>query len=48
VPDSGALLTALIGSLIGGLVYLALLALLSPSDLRALYTLARSKLVRST
>jgi putative peptidoglycan lipid II flippase len=47
LPDAGALLTALAGSMAGGLAYLALLALLSPSDLRALVALARSKLSRS-
>jgi hypothetical protein len=47
VPDAGALLTALTGSLAGGLAYLALLALLSPSDIRALVALARSKLSRT-
>jgi peptidoglycan biosynthesis protein MviN/MurJ (putative lipid II flippase) len=48
LPAAGTLLTALLGSLAGGLIYLALLALLSPGDIRALFALARSKLTRST
>jgi putative peptidoglycan lipid II flippase len=48
LPNAGTLVTALTGSLSGGLAYLALLALLSPSDIRALYALARSRLIRPT
>ena len=44
VPDAGALLTALLGSLTGGLTYLVLLAFLSKEDVHALLALARSKL----
>jgi putative peptidoglycan lipid II flippase len=47
LPGAGALLTALLGSLVGGLAYLALLALLSPADVRTLLALARSKLTPS-
>jgi putative peptidoglycan lipid II flippase len=47
LPGAGALPTALVGSLAGGLTYLALLALLSPSDVRALLALARSKFARA-
>jgi putative peptidoglycan lipid II flippase len=42
-----ALLTAFVGSLIGGATYLFLIVLLSPTEVRALVKLARSRLPRT-
>jgi putative peptidoglycan lipid II flippase len=47
LPDTRHLVTALVGSLAGGLAYLLLLALLSPGDVRTLVAVARSRLSMS-